>query len=122
MEHSKQWTLYLKVLLNFIEHSEQWTFYLKPMLNFIEHSVQWTIWSRNIVYIVSSLVYYFSLRKGGVLCMLIGYSVTWFYHVLLPCSEFSVSAVKRTRLCLLVSSRLLFSPNTTVMKKNMVLS
>ena len=35
------------------------------------------------------------------------------YHVLLPCSEFTVSAIKRSQLCLLVSSRLLFSPNTT---------
>ena len=51
--------------------------------------------------------------------MLIGYSshvvlpCALFYHVLLPCSEFTVSAIKRSPLCLLVSSRLLFSPNTT---------
>ena len=45
--------------------------------------------------------------------MLIGYSGHVVYHVLLPCSEFTVSAIKRSQLCLLVSSRLLFSPNTT---------
>ena len=55
---------------------------MKAMLNFIEHSDQWMIWSRNIVYIVPSLLYYFSLRKGGVLCMLIGYSS----HFVLPCA------------------------------------
>ena len=48
-----------------------------------------------------------------VLCMLIGYSGHVVYHVLLPCSEFTVSAIKRSQLCYLVSSRLLFSPNTT---------
>ena len=48
-----------------------------------------------------------------VLCMLIGYSGHVVYHVLLPCSEFTVSAIKRGQLCLLVLSRFLFSPNTT---------
>ena len=46
--------------------------------------------------------------------MLIGYSGHVFYHVLLPCSEFTVSAIERSQLCLLVSSRSLLSPNTTV--------
>ena len=115
MEHSKQWTLYFKALLNFFEHSEQWTCYLNAMLNmlnFIEQSVQWTILSRNIV---SSLLYYFSLRKGGVLCMLIGYSSHVVLPCVLPCSEFTVSAIKRSHLCLLASSQLLFSSNTTVL-------
>ena len=50
--------------------------------------------------------------------MLIGYSGHVVYHVLLPCSEFTVSAIKRSQLCLLVSSRLLFSPNTTIAARN----
>ena len=46
--------------------------------------------------------------------MLIGYSSHVVLPCALPCSEFTVSAIKRSQLCLLVSSRLLFSPNTTV--------
>ena len=118
MEHSKQWTFYFKALLNFIEHSEQCKFYLKAMLNFIEHSDQWMIWSTNIVYIVSSLLYYFSLKKVGLLCMLIAYSS----HVVTMCfcHEMSLqySAIKRTQLCLLVFSRLLFSRNKTLTADN----
>ena len=53
------------------------------------------------------------INASLLLCMLIGYSG----HVVLPCGEFTVSAIKRSQLCLLVSSRLLFSPNTTAMSR-----